>query len=51
MKLDNVVNLPNRKDVPKTQEQPPQSVCGGLKTPYLALRSAETLSNPNSTTY
>ncbi len=50
MKLQNVVNLPNRKNVPATEANPPQWVCGGLKTPYLVLRSAEALNKPDPIT-
>lgn len=41
---NNVVNLPNKSNAPTAKAPMPQSVCGGLKTPYLVLMMANTLS-------
>jgi hypothetical protein len=34
---NNVVNLPNKSNAPTTKAPMPQSVCGGLRSPYLVI--------------
>lgn len=41
---NNIVKLPNQSNSPTNKAPLPLFVCGGLKTPYLVLQSAKTLS-------